>query len=78
MPSQTEAQQTEQLEKVLMELRVADVDDQQRFTLITIVLEAADRLIAALRQYYIYEAGALSDAQLAHVAQVNPYTISLF
>ncbi|NRD69192.1 hypothetical protein HQR03_01370 [Psychrobacter okhotskensis] len=71
MPSQTEAQQTEQLEKVLMELRVADVDDQQRFTLITIVLEAADRLIAALRQYYIYEAGALSDAQLAHVAQVK-------
>ena len=71
MPSQTEAQQAKQLEKVLTELRVADVDDQQRFTLITIVLDAADRLIAALRQYYIYEAGALSDAQLAYVAQVK-------
>ena len=42
LPSQTEAQQAEQLEKVLTELRVADVDDQQRFKLIRIVLDAAD------------------------------------
>ena len=71
MPSQTEAQQAEQLEKVLVELGVADVDDQQRCKLIRIVLDAADRLIAALRQHYIYETGALSDAQLGHVAQVK-------
>ena len=71
MSSQTEAQQVEQLEKVLTELGVADVDDQQRCKLIRIVLDAADRLIAALRQYYIYETGALSDAQLGHVAQVK-------
>lgn len=71
MSSQTEAQQMEQLEKVLMELGVADVDDQQRCKLIRIVLDAADRLIAALRQYYVYESGALSDAQLGYVAQVK-------
>ncbi|WP_440463874.1 hypothetical protein [Psychrobacter sp. ASPA161_6] len=71
LPSQTEAQQAEQLEKVLTELRVADVDDQQRFKLIRIVLDAADRLIAALRQSYVHETGALSDAQLDCVAQVK-------
>ena len=53
LPMQTEAQQTEQLEKVLTELRVAAIDDRQRLTLLNIVLEAANKLIAMLRQHYL-------------------------
>ena len=71
LPMQTEAQQTEQLEKVLTELRVAAIDDRQRLTLLNIVLEAANKLIATLRQHYIYEANAFNDYQLGYVAQVK-------
>lgn len=71
LPMQTEAQQTEQLEKVLTELRVAAIDDRQRLTLLNIVLEAANKLIAMLRQHYIYEAHAFNDYQLGYVAQVK-------
>ena len=53
LPMQTEEQQTEQLEKVLTELRVAAIDDRQRLTLLNIVLEAANKLIAMLRQHYL-------------------------
>ncbi len=71
LPMQTEAQQTEQLEKVLTELRVAAIDDRQRLILLNIVLEAANKLIAMLRQHYIYEANAFNDYQLGYVAQVK-------
>ncbi|WP_201619715.1 hypothetical protein [Psychrobacter maritimus] len=71
LPMQTEAQQTEQLEKVLTELRVAAIDDRQRLTLLNIVLEAANKLIATLRQHYIYEANAFNDYQLGYVAHVK-------
>ena len=71
LPMQTEAQQTEQLEKVLTELRVAAIDDRQRLTLLNIVLEAANKLIATLRQHYIYEANAFNDYQLGYMAQVK-------
>lgn len=71
LPMQTEAQQTEQLEKVLTELRVAAIDDRQRLTLLNIVMEAANKLIATLRQHYIYEANAFNDYQLGYVAQVK-------
>ena len=71
LPAQTEAQQVEQIEKVLTELRSAHIDDRQRLTLIKIVINATNPLIAALRQYYIYETGALSEAQLEYVAQVK-------
>ena len=71
LPMQTEAQQTEQLEKVLTELRVAAIDDRQRLTLLNIVLEAANKLIAMLRQHYIYEANAFNDYQLGYVVQVK-------
>ena len=53
LPAQTEAQQTEQIERVLTELRVANIDDRQRFTLTRIVIDTANQLIATLRQYYI-------------------------
>lgn len=71
LPMQTEAQQTEQLEKVLTELRVAAIDDRQRLTLLNIVLEAANKLIPMLRQHYIYEANAFNDYQLGYVVQVK-------
>ena len=71
LPMQTEAQQIEQLEQVLTELRVANIDDRQRLTLLSIVMDAANQLIATLRQYYIYETVAFNDYQLGYVAQVK-------
>lgn len=71
LPMQTEAQQTEQLEKVLTELRMANIEDRQRLTLFNIVMDAANQLIAMLRQHYIYETDAFNDYQLGYVAQVK-------
>ena len=71
LPAQTEAQQAEQLEKILTELRVANMDDRQRLTLTSIAIDAANQLIAALRQHYIYETDAFNDAQLGYVARVK-------
>ena len=71
LPTQTEEQQAEQIEKILTELRSVNMDDRQRLTLIRIVINASNPLIAALRQHYIYETGALSEAQLEYVAQVK-------
>lgn len=77
LPAQTEAQQLEQIEKVLTELRSTAMDDRQRLTLIQIVVNVANQLIAALRQHYIYETGALNEAQLGYVAQVKSLYYSL-
>ena len=77
LPAQTEAQQVEQIEKVLTELRLIPTDDRQRLRLIKIVTNAASQLIAALRQQYIYETGALNEAQLGYVAQVKSLYYSL-
>lgn len=71
LPLQTEMQQIEQLEKVLTELRTANIDDRQRLTLFNIVLDAATQLIALLRQHYIYETQAFNAYQLDYVAQVK-------
>ena len=71
LPLQTETQQIEQLEKVLTELRTANIDDRQRLTLFNIVLDAANQLIALLRQHYIYETQAFDAYQLDYVAQVK-------
>ena len=71
LPAQTEEQQAEQLEKILTELRVANMDDRQRLTLTSIVIDAANQLIAALRQHYIYETDAFNDAQLGYIARVK-------
>ena len=71
LPMQTEAQQIEQLEQVLTKLRVANIDDRQRLTLLSIVMDAANQLIATLRQHYIYETAAFNDYQLGYVAQVK-------
>ncbi|SLJ85429.1 hypothetical protein [Psychrobacter sp. DAB_AL43B] len=71
LPAQTEIQQAEQIERVLAELRVATIDDRQRLTLTSIVIDAANQLIATLRQYYIYETKAFNVAQLGYVAQVK-------
>lgn len=69
--SQTEAHQYEQLEKILIELRLAGLDDKQRLKLTNTVIAASDRVITTLRQYYIYDVGALTDEQLGYVAQVE-------
>ena len=71
LPLQAEMQQIEQLEKVLTELRTANIDDRQRLTLFNIVLDAANQLIALLRQHYIYETQAFDAYQLDYVAQVK-------
>ncbi|PWK15390.1 hypothetical protein C8D84_101341 [Psychrobacter immobilis] len=77
LPSQTQAQQAEQLAKILTVLRVANIDDSQRLTLMATVIDASDQLIATLRQSYIYETGALSDIQMGYVAQIKSLYYSI-
>lgn len=71
LPSQTPEAQAEQLEKILTLLRIINIKELQRLKLIAQVIDASDQLIATLRQHYIYEIGALNDAQLADVAQIK-------
>lgn len=71
LPSQTQAQQALQLEKILTVLREINIEGRQRLKLMTAVIDASDPLIASLRQHYIYEIDALSDAQMAYMAQVK-------
>ena len=71
LPSQTQEQQAEHLESVLIVLREANIDDQQRLKLTATVVDASDRLIATLRQHYIYETGALNQSQMLCVAQIQ-------
>lgn len=71
LPAQAEGQQAEYLEKALTMLRSADMDDQQRLKLTSTVIGTANKFIATLRQYYIYETGALSEEQLGSVAQIK-------
>lgn len=77
LPSQTQAQQAEQLAKILTVLRVANIDDSQRLTLMATVIDASDQLIATLRQSYIYETGVLSDIQMGYVAQIKSLYYSM-
>ena len=71
LTSQTEEQQAEYLETVLIALRDANIEESQRLKLSMTVIESSDRLIATLRQHYIYETGALSEEQLGYVAQIK-------
>ncbi|WP_201581932.1 hypothetical protein [Psychrobacter glacincola] len=77
LPAKTQAQQVEQLAKILKVLRVANIDESQRLTLMATVIDASDQLIATLRQYYIYETGALSDIQMGYVAQIKSLYYSM-
>ena len=77
LPSQTQAQQAEQLAKILTVLRVANIDESQRLTLMATVIDASDQLIATLRQSYIYETGVLSDIQMGYVAQIKSLYYSM-
>ena len=71
LPSQTQIQQVDQLEKILTVLRVANIDEQQRLKLMIAVIAASDKLIAALRQHFIYEPKALNSVQLGYVNQIK-------
>ncbi|WP_201594454.1 hypothetical protein [Psychrobacter fulvigenes] len=71
LPTQTEAQQLDQIEKILTELAVSDLEDEPRLKLMGIVATASDRLIASLRQHYINESGALNSEQLQYSAEVK-------
>lgn len=71
LPTQTQEQQIEHLESVLRVLHEANIDNQQRLELMTAVVDASDRLIATLRQHYIYETGALDQTQMLCVAQIQ-------
>lgn len=71
LSSQTQEQQAEHLESVITVLRVANIDEPQRLKLLKTVIDVSDRLIATLRQHYIYEIEALSEVQLGYVAQVK-------
>ena len=68
---QTQEQQAKHLESIISVLRASNVDEGQRLKLISAVIDASDKLIATLRQQYIYEAGVLSETQLGYVAQVK-------
>ena len=71
LPTLTQEQQTEHLESLLTVLRESNMDEQQRLKLMTTVIDASDRLIAAFRQHYIYETGALSQDQMSYIAQMQ-------
>ena len=71
LPLQTEAEQADQIEKVLTELTVAHLNDQLRLKSISIVMTASEQLIAALRKRYLYESGTFTDSQLSDIAQVK-------
>ncbi|WP_201556408.1 hypothetical protein [Psychrobacter sp. 72-O-c] len=71
LPLQTEAEQADQIEKVLTELTVAHLNDKLRLKLINIVMTASEQLIATLRKRYIYESGTFTDSQLSDIAQVK-------
>ena len=77
LSAQTQTQQVEQLTKVLATLRVATLNEQQCLKLTGTVIQVSDRLIATLRQHYIYETGALSAAQLVQLAQVKSLYYSI-
>ena len=71
LPSQTHEAQAERLEEILKGLQAADMEEEQRLKLTACVIEAAEQLIVALRQHYIYETAAFSEAQMAYVTQVR-------
>ena len=71
LPTLTQEQQTEHLESLLTVLRESNMDEQQRLKLMATVVDASDRLIAAFRQHYIYETGALSQDQMSYIAQMQ-------
>ena len=71
LPLQTQEQQAEHLENIVSVLRTANIEEWQRLKLMLAATDATDKLIATLRQQYIYETGALSDTQLAYVAEVK-------
>ena len=71
LPMQAESEQIKQLETILTKLSISDIDDKKRLRLMSIVMGAADRLIANLRKRYIYEVGSLSDDQLHDMDQVK-------
>lgn len=71
LPTLSQEQQTEHLESLLTVLRESNMDEQQRLKLMATVIDASDRLIAAFRQHYIYETGALSQDQMSYIAQMQ-------
>ncbi|WP_420229473.1 hypothetical protein ACOBWA_11895 [Psychrobacter sp. ER1] len=71
LPTLTQEQKTEHLESLLTVLRESNMDEQQRLKLMATVIDASDRLIAAFRQHYIYETGALSQDQMSYIAQMQ-------
>ena len=71
LPTQTEAQQVDQLLQVLDELTHAHVDDKWRLELAGIVMSAVDRVVITLRHRYCYESGALSDSQLKDLQHIK-------
>lgn len=71
LPTLTQEQQTEHLESLLTVLRESNMDEQQRLKLMATVIDASDRLIAAFRQHYIYDTGALSQDQMSYIAQMQ-------
>ena len=77
LTSQTQEQQAEYLETVLIALRDANIEESQRLKLSMTVIEASDRLIATFRQHYIYETGALSEEQIGYVAQHDSRSLCL-
>lgn len=71
LSSKTLEQQTEYLEHVLTIFHETGIAEQQSFKLMIAVIDAADRLIATIRQHYIYETGTFGPAQMSYVAQVQ-------
>jgi len=71
LPTLTQEQQIEYLESLLTVLRESNMEEQQRLKLMETVIDASDRLIATLRQHYIYETGAFSQDQMSYITQMQ-------
>lgn len=78
LSKQTEAHQAFKLEQMLTKLATADVEDQQRLSLMTVVSTALDRLVPSLHSHYLYEPDTLEGNSLNYAMQVKSlYYLSL-
>lgn len=61
LPSQTESQQVQSIEKILIELTTLDLEEEQLVALMNTVITSVEHLVASLQKHYIYEVIAFND-----------------
>ena len=71
LPSQTESQQVQSIEKILIELTTLDLEEEQLVALMNTVITSVEHLVASLQKHYIYEVIAFNDEQSRQANQVK-------